>query len=232
MDIFTRLGHAAGKVRRVRSQAQASTVGGLASDGSAFREGAPVGSAAELISMLSDDAVRQLLWQAGRLRRAADVVVAMTAEELGARGESEDAAELSGLASDEIERLADAGAMIAQAEQAIDAQGYADAQDLDIVVDHPWWLPLCVAMVDGDLSVASARELRDGLGDPGGDVSAADLTRSVDELLAAGAERWEPAEVGDRARRERARLEGETPLLAGAEECGSRPVSRARVFIR
>lgn len=210
MELFSRLESAAHKVSRVYAQAEASAVAGLGSPGGARRRTA-VGSVSELVQQMPDDAVNQLLWQAGQLRRAADAVIAIAAAENAAR-DGDDACELVGVTQSDAEQLARVGEMIEESERVIDACGVVEAESLDIVIDVPWWHAISLAVIDGGLSPASAAAMREHLGEPGGVVTASELALAAEELT----ERVTaspPDAVSDAARRKRAELEGALELV-------------------
>ncbi|WP_166996438.1 hypothetical protein [Paramicrobacterium fandaimingii] len=212
MELFSRLENAAHKVSRVYAQAEASAVTGLGGAGGVRRRPA-VGNVSELVRQMPDDAVNQLLWQAGQLRRAADAVIAIAAAE-GVERSAGDASTLAGVGRSDAEQLARVGAMIDESERVIDACGVIEAESLDIVVDVPWWHAISLAVIDGGLSPASAATMRESLGEPGGVVTAQNLAQAAEELTEQ-VSAMAPDVVGEAARRKRAELEGATELVSG-----------------
>ncbi|GAB2518840.1 hypothetical protein [Paramicrobacterium agarici] len=211
MELFSRLENAAHKVSRVYAQAETSAVAGLAGSGG-MRRRAAVGSVSELVQQMPDDAVNQLLWQAGQLRRAADAVIAIAAAETKGRSETA-ASALAGVARSDVEQLARVGAMIEESERVIDACGVVEAEALDIVIDVPWWHSISLAVIDGGLSPASAAAMRENLGEPGGVVTTQRLAQAAEELteqLVTAA----PDAVAEASRQKRAALEGATELVS------------------
>lgn len=210
MDIFRRLEDAVNKVARVHDRAEASAVSGLGVAGGSRRRTA-VGNVSTLVQQMPDDAVNQLLWQAGQLRQAADALIAVAAAETAARTDGQ-VARLAGLSSAEAAGLARVGEMVAETERVIDAQGVIEAQNLDIEVDVPWWQPIAIAVVGGRLSAGSATVLRDELGEPTEDVSAEQLSAAAEKIVDAAGGAG-PDDIAALARHCRAELEGELVLI-------------------
>ncbi|WP_091183919.1 hypothetical protein [Paramicrobacterium humi] len=212
MDIFTRLDHAVHKVSRVQAQAEATAVRGLGPS-RAPRRRQVIGNVTALVQQLPDDAVAQLLWQAGEVRRSADALIAVAAAEIRSRADARlDVPALAGISDAEAERLAAVGAMVAESEAAIDARDVVEATDLEVPIDMPWWHPIAIAVVEGRLSAASAASAREGLGEPGAHVTEQALSDAAERLvcsLTAAA----PDAAAEAARRERAALEGALLLL-------------------
>lgn len=221
-DIFGQLDRAVRKVNRVRMQSDASTLAGVSAAFHGRSSPHAATNVSALVRQLTDDSINQLLWQVGELRRVTDSLMAVVAGELAQRA-ADDGGSSSGVVTavanvagvsrvDAAHHLA-VGSMVIEAEQAIDVRDVVDSRELPLEVPQSWWESLAIAVVDHGLSVESALAIRQGLGEPAGQVTVERLADAA-EMLAASGRGSGPDVLHSRACSERARLDGSVLLPA------------------